>query len=219
MPAYISAAFNNGFVARPLDVVRGATESGSPLDDEVARFTRVVTRGCGSVPWALPAATVAATLDLISLRLAAGIRSDLPVGFEDGLRRAAGATPDVALLAELAVLVRRADRHGVRDFAELPMSGWEMEVMFAGVRAFGYWVETDEYASLDDCVRAGIGSMHPHECADGLILLAAQAQEALVLFPDPAVLRRTLGPVIPWASSEVFRMIRDEVQLHFREQH
>ncbi|MFJ2396254.1 hypothetical protein ACIOTI_26330 [Streptomyces sp. NPDC087843] len=77
------------------------------------------------------------------------------------------------------------------------MAPWEVSLAFPQLIDFQYWVETDEFEIFDECLWAGFDSMHPGECASRATALMAQAQEALILFPDSDVLRSTLHRLPP----------------------
>ncbi|PJE94727.1 hypothetical protein CUT44_26565 [Streptomyces carminius] len=99
------------------------------------------------------------------------------------------------------------------------MSSWEVEVKFPRIKGFSWWVESDEYETLEEGLRAGMESEHPGGCRQELPLLAAEVQEALLLFPDPTELESSLRPVVPWASVSILRQILQLVNRHASEQH
>ncbi|MER6556330.1 hypothetical protein ABT300_00960 [Streptomyces sp. NPDC001027] len=219
MTTYIGAVFNNGFVARLLDLsIRLNVFEGDDLVREIARLCRTAQRGPGS-SWALPSATAAATVDLVAEVLASPLRDRLPAGFEEKLALASGGRPSAEYLSDAALAIRRLDGNGIPGYGQLPMASWEVPLTFPELVDFTYWVETDEFETLDDCLRAGFDSLHPGDCADKAVGLVAQAQEALLLFPEPDTLRTTLSQGIPWASRSVLREIARKGNRHFAEFH
>ncbi|WP_393079067.1 hypothetical protein [Streptomyces sp. LN704] len=213
---YIGAVFNNGFVSRLLDVSLGAnTLENEDFDREIARLCRSMQRAS----WALPLATAAATVDLVAEVLATSLRTRLPAGFEERLTLAAGGRPVEEYLSDAASAIRKLDRVAVPGYGELAMAPWEARLAFPEVIDFKYWVETDEFETLDECLSAGFDSMHPGECASRATALMAQAQEALLLFSDPDVLRSTLSQSIPWVSRSVLQEIVRIGNEHLSELH
>ncbi|MGW7171207.1 hypothetical protein ACWGH3_39390 [Streptomyces sp. NPDC054884] len=219
MTTYTGAAFNNGFVPRLLDLsIRMNVSEGDDLGREIARLCRIVQRGPSS-SWALPLATVAATVDLVAEVLASPLRDRLPAGFEEKLSRASGGRPPAEYLSDAALAVRQLDDMGVPGYEQIPMAPWEIPLTFPELVDFAYWVETDEFETLDECLWAGFDSLHPGDCADKAVGLVAQAQEALLLLPHPDSLRVAFAQDIPWASQNVLREIVKKGTEHFSEFH
>ncbi|MET8412181.1 hypothetical protein ABZV34_29450 [Streptomyces sp. NPDC005195] len=216
MTTYIGAVFNNGFVSRLLDVSLDAnTTENEDFEHEITRLCRSMQRAS----WALPLATAAGTVDLVAEVLASSLRTRLPAGFEERLTLAARGRPVREYLSDAASTIRKLDGVTVPGYGELAMAPWEARLAFPEVIDFKYWVETDEFEKLDACLSAGFDSMHPGECASRATALIAQAQEALLLFPDPDVLRSTLSQSIPWVSSSVLREIVRMGNEHLTELH
>ncbi|MFK0026303.1 hypothetical protein [Streptomyces sp. NPDC090798] len=219
MTTYIGAVFNNGFVSRLLGLsLRVNTSENEDFEHEIARLCRSMQRALG-VSWALPPATAAATVDLVAEVLASSLRTRLPAGFEERLTLAAGGRPVEEYLSDAASAIRKLDSEVVPGYGELPMAPWEVSLAFPEVIDFKYWVEADEFETLDECLWAGFDSMHPGECASRATALIAQTQEALLLFPDPDVLRATLSQSIPWVSRDVLRGIVRKGNEHLAELH
>ncbi|GAX55638.1 hypothetical protein SO3561_07199 [Streptomyces olivochromogenes] len=219
LTTYIGAVFNNGFVARLLDLsLRANTSEDEDFENEIARLCRSM-RSTGSASWALPLATAAATVDLVAEVLASSLRTRLPAGFEERLALAADGGSVEEYLSDTASAIRKLDSEVVPGYGELPMAPWEVSLAFPQVIDFKYWVETDEFETLDECLWAGFDSMHPGECASSATALVAQAQEALILFPDPDVLRSTLSQSIPWVSRNVLLEIVRKGNEHLAELH
>lgn len=219
LTTYIGAVFNNGFVSRLLDLsLRVNTSENEDFEHEIARLCRSMQRAQGA-SWALPLATAAATVDLVAEVLASSLRTRLPAGFEERLSLAAGSRPVEEYLSDAASAIRKLDSEVVPGYGELPMAPWEVSLAFPEVIDFKYWVETDEFETLDECLWAGFDSMHPGECASRATALIAQTQEALLLFPDPDVLRSTLSQSIPWVSRNVLREIVRKGNEHLAELH
>ncbi|MFE9651201.1 hypothetical protein ACFYO0_45430 [Streptomyces sp. NPDC006365] len=219
MTTYIGAVFNNGFISRLLDMsLRVNASENEDFDHEVARLCRSMARSQGAA-WMLPLATAAALVDLVAEVLASPVRSRLPAGFEKRLTLAAGSRSVEDYLSSAALAIRKVGRKGIPDFEELPMAPWEISLAFSELMDFEYWVETDEFETLDECLRAGFDSMHPGECASRATALIAQAQEVLLLFPNPDALRSTLAPGISWASRNVMLEIVGKGSEHLAEGH
>ncbi|MFF4725848.1 hypothetical protein ACFY3M_10960 [Streptomyces mirabilis] len=219
MTTYIGAVFNNGFVTRLLDLsLRANTSEDEDFEHEIARICRSMRR-TGSASWALPLATAAATVDLVAEVLASSLRTRLPAGFEERLTLAADGGSVEEYLSDAASAIRKLDSEVVPGYGELPMAPGEVSLAFPQVIDFKYWVETDEFETLDECLWAGFDSMHPGECASRATALIAQAQEALLLFPDPDVLRSTLSQSIPWVSRNVLLEIVRKGNEHLAELH
>ncbi|MFJ1603231.1 hypothetical protein ACIOHS_07665 [Streptomyces sp. NPDC088253] len=218
LTTYIGAVFNNGFVSRLLDLsLRVNISENEDFEHEIARLCRSVRRARGA-SWALPA-TAAATVDLVAEVLASSLRTRLPAGFEERLTLAAGGRPVEEYLSDAASAIRKLASEVVPGYGELPMAPWEVSLAFPEVIDFKYWVETDEFETLDECLWAGFDSMHPGECASRATALLAQTQEALLLFPDPDVLCSTLSRSIPWVSRNVLRGIVRKGNEHLAELH
>ncbi|MET7654310.1 MULTISPECIES: hypothetical protein [unclassified Streptomyces] len=211
--------FNNGFVPRLLDLaIRMNVFEGDDLSREIARLCRTAQRGPGS-SWAFPLATAAATVDLVAEVLASPLRDRLPAGFEEKLALASGGRPSAEFLSDAALAIRRLDGNGIPGYEQIPMAPWEVPLTFPELADFTYWVETDEFETLDECLRAGFDSLHPGDCADKAVGLVAQAQEALLLFPESDTLRAALSAGIPWASRNVLWEITRKGNEHFAEFH
>jgi len=82
----------------------------------------------------------------------------------------------------------------------------------------GNWVEGGEYGTFGESVRAAIGSEHPY-CSEFLPSLAAEAQAALVLFPEPAALAANVGQRITWVSVATLRELLQGVNEHMSQEH
>jgi hypothetical protein len=219
LTTYIGALFNDGFVSRLLDVfLRASTSENDNFEHEIARLCRSMRR-TGSASWALPLATAAVTVDLVAEVLASSLRTRLPAGFEERLALAADGGLVEEYLSDAASAIRKLDSEVVPGYAELPMAPWEVSLAFPEVIDFKYWVETDEFETLDECLWAGFDSMHPGECASRATALMAQAQEALLLFPDPDGLGSTLSQSIPWVSRNVLREIVQKGIEHLADLH
>jgi hypothetical protein len=219
MTTYNGGFFDNGFLPKLLSVSAGlGGPSSADRELDVARLCRSIQRGPGS-PWSLPLATVSAAVDLVAEVLESPLRSRLPDGFEKSLEFAAGGRPSTEFLADLALVVRQIDMRGVPDYEQVPLAPWEITLTFPEVIDFTYWVETDEYETLDECIWAGFDSLHPTDCASKATGLVAQAQELLILFPEADALRSALAPKIPWISRSILQEIILGGQRHFSEFH
>ncbi|MFF8028962.1 hypothetical protein ACFZDJ_49480 [Streptomyces sp. NPDC007896] len=219
MTTYIGAVFNNGFVSRLLDLsLRANTSENEDFEHDLARLCRSMQRARGA-SWVLPLATAAATVDLVAEVLASSLRTRIPAGFEEKLSLAAGGRPAEEYLSDAASAIRKLDGGVVPGYGELSMAPWEARLVFPEVIDFKYWVETDEFETLDECLWAGFDSLHPGECASRATALIAQSQEALLLFPDPDVLRSTLSQSMPWVSRNVLREIVRKGNEHLAELH
>lgn len=216
MTTYNGGVFGNGFLPRLLSVSAGP--SGADRELDIARLCRSIQRA-PSTPWALPLATVSATVDLVAEVLESPLRSRLPDGFEKSLEFAAGGRPPIDFLTDLALVIRQIDRRGVPDYEQVPLAPWEIPLTFPEVVDFTYWVETDEFETLDECIQAGFDSLHPTDCAGKATGLVAQAQELLIHFPAADALRSALVSKIPWVSRNILQEIILGGQRHFSEFH
>lgn len=219
MTTYNGGLFGNGFLPRLLTVSVGlGGPSSADRELDIARLCRSIQRGPGSA-WSLPLATVAATVDLVAEVLESPLRSRLPDDFEKNVEIAAGGRPPLVYLADLALVVRQIDRRGVPDYEQVPLAPWEIPLTFPEVVDFTYWVETDEFETLDECIWAGFDSLHPTDCASKATGLVTQAQELLILFPEADALRSALVPKISWISRNILQEIILGGQRHFSEFH
>ncbi|MEV6394162.1 hypothetical protein AB0M39_05155 [Streptomyces sp. NPDC051907] len=219
MTTYTGAVFNNGAVSRILDLaVACRHDDASPLEDELARFCRTI-EDSPQADWAMPVATVSALLDLLSDQLASEEPPETPAGFSEKLGEAAGELSGPEFLRLLSGLLRLQDREAVPDFEQLPMAAWEARLKFGRIAQFWWWVDSGEYEDFDEGVREGVASEHPTRCHQDMSALAAELQEALLLFPTPQALEAGLVEAIPWASKPVLQAILNAVHVHFEEQH
>jgi hypothetical protein len=216
---YTGAVFNNGAIARLLELaVACRRDHNRTLEDELARFCRTI-RDSPQGEWAMPLATVAALLDLISVELQEVDPATRSAGFAEKLAEAAGETSGPEFLRLLSDLLRFQEREPLPDFDTLPMAAWEAELKFGRIRQFWWWVDSGEYDDFDEGVRAGVASEHPAGCRSQMSALAAELQEALLLFPTPAALSDGLAETVPWASPPVLRAILQAIHTHFDEEH
>ncbi|MCM2391238.1 hypothetical protein [Streptomyces albipurpureus] len=217
--AYTGAVFNNGSIRRLLDLAIDCRRTGGPsLEDELARFCRTI-RNSPEAEWAIPLATVAALLDLLSEQLDPANPPAVPTGFSEKLNEASGDVDGPEFLGLLAGLIRMQDQEVMPDFESLPMAPWEARLTFPRIRQFSYWVDSGEYDDFEEGLRAGAASEHPHGCHQETSRLAAELQVALLLFPTPEALRTGLGAAIPWASVPILQAILRAIHVHFTEQH
>ncbi len=216
---YTGAVFNNGAVSRLLELAAACRrESARALEDQLARFCRAI-RNSPEADWAMPVATVAALLDLLSDLLESEEPPATPAGFSEKLAEAAGDLPGPEFLRLLSGLLRLQDREHLPDFEELPMAAWEAGLKFGRIAQFWWWVDSGEYEDFDEGVREGVASEHPNRCHQDMSALAAELQEALLLFPTPQAWGAGLVETIPWASKPVLQAILNAVHVHFEEQH
>jgi hypothetical protein len=217
--AYTGAVFDNGMVARLVDVLASARERGGTalFADEIARINRTLDH-CATTMWAMPSATLAALLDLVAEALRASPNRDLPSGFLSRLDAAAGGQDGPEFLAHTASLLRTSKREGIARFEELPMSVWEAELRFAHLRDFSWWVESDEYPTFEEGVLAGVTSEHPHGCPHLLPPLIAELHAALLLDNDERS-ATSLRTVVPWAAPPILRQVLQAASSHLLEAH
>ncbi|MFE6227173.1 hypothetical protein [Streptomyces sp. NPDC057854] len=222
MTTYIGAVFHDSAVSRLLELAAVCRRDPSrTLEDEIARFCRTV-RESPQADWAMPIAAVAALLDLVSNEVEQVDPATLSAGFAALLAEAAGDVPAPAFLRQLSAALRGQGQKPVPDFGRLPMAPWEAELKFGRIHQFWWWVESGEYEDFDEGVRAGVAAEHPHGCRVALAGLAAELQEALLLFPTPAVPSAPvagLAATAPWASAPVLRAILAAVHTHIDEEH
>ncbi|MGW4321695.1 hypothetical protein ACWEMW_21295 [Streptomyces sp. NPDC004684] len=219
MTAYIGAVFNNGMVARLVDILASARERGdtAPFTDEIARINRTLD-SCVTTVWAMPSATLAALLDLIAEELRTSPDRDLPPGFLTRLDAAAGDQDRLEFLAHTASSLRTSKREGIARFEELPMSTWEAELRYAHLRDFSWWIESDEFETFEEGVLAGVTSEHPDGCAHLLPSLIAEVHSALLLNNDSRSVT-CLRTVAPWATPPILREVLQAASTHLLEAH
>ncbi|MEU3371510.1 hypothetical protein ABZ734_13675 [Streptomyces sp. NPDC006660] len=219
MTLYTDAVFNNGIVARCLDVLIAAREEGASapaLRQELARINRTLA-GNEAVSWAMPSGTLTALLDLIAGDLERSTRT-LPEAFAHRLTAAAAGQDSVDFLKSTAASLRELQREGISRFDELPMSSWEAELRFSYLKGFSWWVESEEYDDFEAGVLAGVESEHPDCCAERVPPLIAELHTALMLEGDDAsyaVLRST----VPWAAPPILREILRSASAHLLDAH
>ncbi|MFE3660276.1 hypothetical protein [Streptomyces sp. NPDC059165] len=216
MTTYTGAVFNNGAVARLVDVAVAAAGR-TPFADELARFNRTLADS-PTANWAMPSATLSALLDLIAQELETRPETPLPQGFAERLAAAAGSRGGPRFLKDTARALREGQRRGIPRFDELPMSPWEAELRFSGLRDFSWWVESDEYDSFEEGVVAGVTSEHPDGCAFLLPRLAQELHTALLIGADTES-GMSLRAVVPWATPPVLSEILRVASAHLLEAH
>ncbi|MFD7230245.1 hypothetical protein [Streptomyces sp. NPDC059881] len=195
---------------------RGRTPP-TPFDEELARFDRTLADS-PTANWAMPSATLSALLDLIAETLEERPGTPLPHGFAERLAAAAGDQEGPRFLKDTARALREAQRRGLLGFNELPMSLWEAELRFSGLRNFSWWVEADEYDSFEAGVVAGVTSEHPDGCHFLLPRLAEELHAAL-LIDARSDSGASLRAVVPWATPPVLREILRTATAHLLEAH
>ncbi|MGW0465129.1 hypothetical protein ACWDX6_07650 [Streptomyces sp. NPDC003027] len=222
MTTHTGAVFNNGAISRLMELaVACRRDRSKTLEDELARFCRTI-RDTPQAEWAMPLATVAALLDLVSDEVRDTDPATLSAGFGAQLAEAAGDVPAPEFLQFLSGMIRLQDWEPIPDFDRLPMAAWEAELKFGRIRQFWWWVDSGEYEDFDEGVRAGVASEHPAGCRSALSSLAAELQEALLLFPTPTAPAEPvagLAETAPWASRPVLQAILQAVHAHVDEEH
>ncbi|MFI1398850.1 hypothetical protein [Streptomyces sp. NPDC020681] len=219
MTTYTGAVFNNGAISRLLELAVACRRDNTKVfEDELARFCRTI-RNSPETDWAMPIATVSALLDLLSNQLESEQPPTLPVGFSEKLDESAGDLQGPDFLRLLSGLLRLQDRELIPDFESLPMATWEAHLKFGRIQQFWWWVDSGEYEDFDEGVRAGVASEHPNGCRQEMSALAAELQEALLLFPTPESFRNGLAEAVPWASRPVLHAILAAIHVHFEAQH
>jgi hypothetical protein len=216
---YTGAVFNNGMVARLVDILATVHEKSgtTPFTDEIARVNRTLD-SCATTRWAMPSATLAALLDLVAEELQTSPDRDLPPGFLQRLDAAAGDQDRLAFLTHTASALRTSQREGIARFADVPMSVWEAELRYAHLQGFSWWVESDEYDTFEEGVLAGVTSEHPDGCARTLPPLIAELHEALLLEGDARSVG-ALRSVAPWATPPIVREVLRHASAHLLEAH
>ncbi|WP_329435030.1 hypothetical protein OG564_28130 [Streptomyces sp. NBC_01280] len=219
MTIHTGAVFNNGVVAKLLDVLVAAraTTPATPSGGELARINRTLDSNA-AVRWAMPSASLSALLDLISEDLERSGDARLPVGFAERLTAAAGQQDRSEFLRDTAAALRALQQEGIPRFDELPMSSWEAELRFSILRDFSWWVESDEYDDFEEGVLAGVTSEHPDGCAERVPPLIAELHAALLLETDLASSAALLA-IVPWATPPVLRAILRLASSHLLEAH
>ncbi|WP_369376979.1 hypothetical protein [Streptomyces sp. cg36] len=220
MQSNTAALFTSGPLAHLLDLALRVQSSGGALslDDEVRRYVRVTgTPGAGGAE--CPARAGAALLDLVGDLLADGAPVTVPGEFRQKLARAAEGTGEAEYLHTLAGIVRVLDGGPPAEYDELPMNGWEAGEVFPHLCGFTVHLTDDlESATFADAVRSHLAAEHPF-CGQSVAPLAAEAQRALVLFPDGSSQRENLLPTIPWVSPDALRELLRTVDEHLLGEH
>ncbi|MFC9619675.1 hypothetical protein ACFTXM_06675 [Streptomyces sp. NPDC056930] len=220
MQSHTASLFNAGPVKRILDLAVKAQESSGTilLDDELRRFIRTVEND-SSTQWVCPIYTATALLDLAGDAIDSGAIESMPPDFQKTVSRAAAGMNCGEYLHTMAGMIRLLDQEGVPDYSELPMAPWEMRVRFPGLKGFGVnWIYDGDYSSLAESTAAAIASEHPL-CDEFLSPLAAEAQAALVLFPDPRSMQLSLAREIEWVSVSSLRELVTRINEHMLEEH
>ncbi|MFH8734694.1 MULTISPECIES: hypothetical protein [unclassified Streptomyces] len=220
MKSYTGALFNSGPVERLLDLAARCQESSgaSPLDDDLRRFIRIVENS-NAAHWACPISTVAALLEFLGDVVDGDSAPFVPAEFQQRLLQVADGAGGGEYLRTLAGIIRILSQGPVADYAELPMAAWEARVLFPRLGGFGAnWIYDGEYASIEDSVRAAVDSEHPY-CPEFLSPLAAEAQTALVLFPEQESFRVNISEQVPWASIASVRELLALINDHMRHEH
>ncbi|MEV7955954.1 hypothetical protein [Streptomyces sp. NPDC088141] len=220
MKSHTASLFNAGPVKRILDLAVKAQESSGTivLEDELRRFIRAVEND-SSAQWACPIHTATALLDLAGDTIDSGAIESMPPDFQTTISRAAEGMDCGEYLHTLAGVIRLLDKEGAPDYTELPMSRWEMRVRFPGLKGFGVnWIYDGDYSSLAESTAAAIASEHPL-CNEFLSSLAAEAQAALALSPNPRSMQLALAREIEWVSSSSLRELVNRINAHMLEEH
>lgn len=215
----IGGILRDGPVRRILELAAAVRESEGALslDDELRRFRRITTVG-GAAEWLCPMTTVSALVDHVG-ELCADGTEDIPPTFRELLRRAGAGTDDAAFLHSLAGRLRALDQQPADDYDTLPMARWEIDVRFPHLAGIGAnWVYEGDHVSLEEALRAAVASEHPF-CSAFLAPLTAEAQSALVLFPEERAMAEVLAPVIGWATPGALHRLLHVAHDHMRREH
>ncbi|MFI0239076.1 hypothetical protein [Streptomyces sp. NPDC016845] len=221
MTLYTAAVFENGMVAKLLDILVAARTASPQVSerDEIDRVNRLLSSSA-SVATAMPSATLSALVDLIAEEVSARPDDRLSKTFTEKLEVAtvAAGTDVSTFLADTALALRTSQRAGIRRFDDLPLSKWEAEAYYARLHDFAWWVEGDEYDTFEDGVLAGVASEHPYGCAYWLPQLISECHAALLLEGDSASVA-ALRSLIPWATAPVVREVLRHSSTHLLEAH
>ncbi|MFG3252215.1 hypothetical protein [Streptomyces sp. NPDC048172] len=218
---HTGAVFNSGPLLRLLELTIRSQESRGmvSLDDEIARFDRT-NHYSAVATWNMPTSSSAALLELVADLLEEQPGYPVPSGFRERLDRAADGMAGPDYLRILAGLLRFRAREGPMSFRLLPPAAWEVECLFPLLRGFGdVWLSTGDHPDHASAVDSRVRNEHPTSCYEDLAALAAEAQTALFLFPEPERMAAALKPILFWVSPDRLRQLLDAATAHIAEHH
>ncbi|MEU2800724.1 MULTISPECIES: hypothetical protein [unclassified Streptomyces] len=220
MISHTGSLFNDGPVRRVVETALRAQRSQGALDldDEFRRLVRTLG-AADTTRWLFPVVSAAALLDLTADLVGSEGPEFFPRTFTERLNEARGGVPGDDYLRTLAGLLREVEQEPEAGFADLHLADWEAAARFPELFGFGTnWIYDGEYPSVPDSVAAFIDAEHPF-CSETFSRLAADAQTALVTFPQPAVLSDNLARWIPWVSHEALSEVIRGIDDHMRTDH
>ena len=218
---HTGAVFTSGPLLRLLELAIRSQESRGlvSLDDEIARFDRT-NHYAAVAAWTMPTASSAALLELVADLLEEQPGYPAPKSFTERLARAADGMSGPEYLRILAGLLRFRAREGPVGYRLLPPADWEVECLFPLLRGFGdVWLSTGDHPGLASALDSRVRNGHPASCHEDLAALAAEAQTALFLFPEPERMTAALKPTLPWVSPEALRRLLEAATAHMAEPH
>ncbi|MCM2390013.1 hypothetical protein [Streptomyces albipurpureus] len=216
MQLFPTSLFSDGPVLRVLDLAIAAQESGGKLslDDELQRYIRLV-RGNWVANWNCSVYASSGVLDYASDSVAQqGGLDSFPPEFKEKAARAAGDMDPADYLRTLAELLRIADRQGVPEYRELPLSGWEFLQTFPHLFGFDVVLADEGDLPFAGLVERFATAEHPF-CHERSAALATEAQRALVLFPGGQCLKERLS----WATHDGLTELIDTINNHMQREH
>ncbi|NEE41695.1 hypothetical protein G3M53_92105 [Streptomyces sp. SID7982] len=220
MISHTGSLFNDGPVGRVVETALRAQRSQGALDldDEFRRLVRTMG-AADTTRWLFPVVSAAALLDHTADLVGSESPAFFPRTFTERLDEARGGVPGDDYLRTLAGLLRAVEQEPGAGFADLPLADWEAAARFPELFGFGAnWIYDGEFPSVPDSVAAFIDAEHPF-CSETFSRLAADAQTALVTFPQPAELSANVTRWIPWVSHEALREVIREIDDHMRTDH
>ncbi|MGW4839406.1 hypothetical protein [Streptomyces globisporus] len=220
MISHTGSLFNDGLVRRVVETALRAQRSQGALDldDEFRRLVRTMG-AADTTRWLFPVVSAAALLDHTADLVVSESPAFFPRTFTERLDEARGGVPGDDYLRTLAGLLRAVEQEPEAGFADLPLADWEAAARFPELFGFGAnWIYDGEYPSVPDSVAAFIDAEHPF-CSETFSRLAADAQTALVTFPQPAALSANVTRWIPWVSHEALSEVIRGIDDHMRTEH
>lgn len=214
MTSYPYGILANGAVLRLLDLCIDAQAEGSSVRAALTRFCRTV-RGSSEAEWLIPIGSVAALLDLIVDAGGSAAAGEISATFKQKLSNAAAGANHEEFLRGLAKSLRQLDREASPVAGDLSLAPWEVRLRFQVIGECYWWVEGDEFESLEDAVNG----QHPNGCITDLPELASKLQEAILMFPDDSSFVDTFAPAWPWLSRSESKAILVVINRHFDQFH
>jgi hypothetical protein len=161
-------------------LVSEAAYGPDPVEWQVLRLMRVLRTEHWEAHWRHPMQPLASQLDYMAATFTSDFFASCPTTAQETWIAAAEKKPVPAFMAELAMLLRVADRQHVPDYDEVPLAKWETHARFPLLINLDMWAYDDDYDSFEASVQGRIDAEHPF-CDWELVPAVAQALEALAL--------------------------------------